>query len=488
MTATTATRWAVYGRISDDPTDAHAGVESQLRDGTALAKERGAEVVGPYRDDDISATSGKHRPGYTAMMRDAEAGAFTAIVVFHLSRLWRNRIERAQGIEALRKAGVSVIAVKGPALDLTTAAGRAMAGLLGEFDTMESDTKAERNQRAALRNAETGRPNGRLPYGWLREYDDDGPRDVHHPDQAPVVAEVCRRLLSGEPTRSITRWLNSSGIPAPSGREWFAQNLKPLAIRPANAGLRLYHDGRPDQQEFEARVQPIISREDWKRLRADARPRPAKGATRPNSRKYLLTVAIGECGTCGGPLMAHEAQRGRVPAAYKCRRAVHVSRNVERVDALVLGAVALRLSAPDALDLLVADEGSVADLALARSKALHVQKDQALDDCTDGIITREERNRIIARLRPQIEQADRQVATAAPSVPVELLRLVAGKDALKTLEALPVAQRHLLVGFIVGRVIIDPVKQNGRTFDPTTVRIVLRGAETVEGVALHSVA
>jgi len=60
------------------------------------------------------------------------------IIVFQTSRLWRNRRERAEGIEILRRAGVSVAAVKGPSLDLSSAYGRGMAGLLGEFDTMET--------------------------------------------------------------------------------------------------------------------------------------------------------------------------------------------------------------------------------------------------------------------------------------------------------------------------------------------------------------
>ena len=41
-----------------------------------------------------------------------------------------------------------MIATKGPSLDMSTAYGRGMAGLLGEFDTMEAEVKAERQQLA----------------------------------------------------------------------------------------------------------------------------------------------------------------------------------------------------------------------------------------------------------------------------------------------------------------------------------------------------
>jgi len=41
---------------------------------------------------------------------------------------------------------------------MPTAYGRGMAGLLGEFDTTETEVKAERQQLAAMKRAEKGKP------------------------------------------------------------------------------------------------------------------------------------------------------------------------------------------------------------------------------------------------------------------------------------------------------------------------------------------
>ena len=60
------------------------------------------------------------------------------------------------GIKILQAAGVSVVATKGPSLDMTTAYGRAMAGLLGEFDTMEVEVKSERQQLAYQAQRDAG--------------------------------------------------------------------------------------------------------------------------------------------------------------------------------------------------------------------------------------------------------------------------------------------------------------------------------------------
>ena len=132
-------RAALYARISEDQTGQAAGVARQLEDARALAEARGWEIVGEYADNDISALTGKHRPGYSALMAAVAAGEVDRVVVYMTSRLWRFRVERAQAFEALKAARVSISAVRGPELDMTSAAGRGIAGVLGEFVTMESE-------------------------------------------------------------------------------------------------------------------------------------------------------------------------------------------------------------------------------------------------------------------------------------------------------------------------------------------------------------
>jgi DNA invertase Pin-like site-specific DNA recombinase len=52
---------------------------------------------------------------------------------------------------------------------MTSAAGRMMAGILGEFDRAESEIKGERVARAALQRAHEGKANGAVLYGWIGE-------------------------------------------------------------------------------------------------------------------------------------------------------------------------------------------------------------------------------------------------------------------------------------------------------------------------------
>ena len=66
----------VYFRISLDRAGEGLGIERQREDGLALAARRGW-TTREFSDNDISATHGKFRPGYTALMAAAFQSAMT---------------------------------------------------------------------------------------------------------------------------------------------------------------------------------------------------------------------------------------------------------------------------------------------------------------------------------------------------------------------------------------------------------------------------
>lgn len=59
-------------------------MQRQLEDCRKLAAERGWVVGHEYVDNDISAYSGKARPGYEAMCSDLAAGVRDAVIVYNL--------------------------------------------------------------------------------------------------------------------------------------------------------------------------------------------------------------------------------------------------------------------------------------------------------------------------------------------------------------------------------------------------------------------
>lgn len=480
-TTKTSVRAAIYARISQDSEGLGLGVQRQLEDCRALAASRGWQVAEEFIDNDLSALSGRLRPGYDQLMRLVDARGADRVVVFQTSRMWRNRRERADGIERLREARCGLVPVKGTELDLTSAAGRMLAGLLGEFDTAESEVKAERVARAARQRAELGRRNGTVPYGWQVV---DG-EDVEDPGPAAIVREVVDRLLAGESLRGITADLNGRGIPSPYGKTWGKTSVKKLALRQSNAARRV-HQGQ------------VVGKAAWPALVDEAKhdrvlallTDPARSVKRDGSRKHLLSWGIGECGVCGARLRAVDKKIRRRVAKARTRRnpegivetlhrlyvcdgsAACVGRNREQVDRLVADVVVERLSRPDARGLLEPDDARARELR-EEAAALRARLDTAADQYADGGITGEQLRRITARMRPRLEEVERLARAAMPPGVEVLDGLVCEVDAREVWNALPVARQRAVLELLDLRVALDRTRQ-GKGFDPASVRIEAR--------------
>jgi len=469
----------LYARISQDDSGAEKGVGRQLDDARQLAAARGWTVVGEYSDNDVSAYNGAVRKGYRGLMAHAEACAFDRIVCYHTSRLWRSRRERADAIELLCGARVSVTAVKGPDLDLASASGRFTAGVLGEFDTMESEVKGERVARAAEQRAQEGRANGAVAYGWRREHDLDmagritGFRDVENAGESNVVREIVDRVLAGDGIRKIADDLNGRGVPVPSRREgvrWRHGTVRKIALRPANVGLRVAKGAIVGPAAWPA----IVDRDKQDRVTAILTA-PERKHHRPAARRHLLTYGVGECGVCGSVLrVANKTSRGRRYELYVCDGRGCVGRSVERVDGLVSAVVIGRLSRPDAADLLVSDDDAGRE-ARDQAETVRARLNMAADRYAEGSIDAEQLARITARLRPQLDEAEatlRRLATPAAS---EILGSLVTKDAGHVWGSLDVARRHAVLDVLGMRVRIMPTKQ-GPGFDPESVLITWKDA------------
>jgi DNA invertase Pin-like site-specific DNA recombinase len=481
------TRAVDYARISEDPRQQELGVTRQREDCAKLIGLRGWEHAGSFADNDVSVLRpGAERPGYDALMAAVERGEVDVIVAYGLSRLWRNRRERAEAIEILRRHRVSVSLVKGSDLDLSSAAGRGIAGMMGEFDTMESELKGERVARAALQRAEQGRANGHVAFGWrrVRTRDANGEVIAWHDeldaDQAAVVREIVDRLLEAETIKAIVADLNAREVPPPRAalstangrsetdgakarpRVWTPSTLRKIAMRPANAGRVVR--GRED---FGDAAWPQIVDKDRHARVVALLTDPARTRSRSGARKHMLTYGIGECGRCGAHLRVvrrggHELYVCDTPAGC-------VGRRVEWVDELAGQTVIARLARPDAWDLLVRDDSAAIE-ARDRAAGIRARMAEAADAFAEEKIDIAQLARINERLRPELSSAERDAARAVAGVAPEFVARLAGPEAEARWDALDVAQRRALLTVLGMRVRILPAR-GGPGFKPESVRI-----------------
>lgn len=475
MNTATGERVALYARISQDSSGKAVGVADQLEHARTFAAARGYAIVAEHSDNDISAFKGATRPGYQKVLRLAREHQIDRVVVYHLTRMTRNRLERAEFIDGFHAHKVNVSEAQGGDYDLSTAAGRSWVDIQGALATWESEIKSERITAAAARRARGGRPSGDLGYGWVKHGTKADATWTEHPHQGAVVREIVDRLLAGETLRGVTESLNSRGETAPKSGAWGKTAVKKLALRESNIAVRLHHRGQPDEERFDGCWPPIVERAKHDKVTAllSAPARRTNGAARPGARKHLLSWGIGECGVCGSKLRAvtRRGNRGNPIDLYICDGKGCVGRVEKPVDDLVRDVVIGRMSMPDALDWLMGDDEEARQWS-ERCDELGRRMAEAADAFADGAITGEQLRRITARLEPDLAEAKQRRDEAVVSIDLEALRPLAGPAAREYWDdVMTVSQRRAAIEALRMQVTINRGTP-GPGFDPDTVRIV----------------
>lgn len=357
---------AIYARISSDRLGDQAGVKRQVADCEAEADRRGWPVAQVYVDDDISAYSGKNRPGYQQLVADVADGMRDAVLVWHLDRLTRRPKELEEFVEVCERAGMKSLATVQGDVNLGTGDGLLIARIMGAVAANESAAKSRRVRRKLEEIAQQGRPHGgaNRPFGFK----DD--RITLEPAEARVIKDLADRLLAGESLTSLTRWLNDEGIPTTTGRVWQTTTLRGILRSARISGQRTFRGEIVGPAVWPA----IISPETTTRLRA-LLDDPARRTNR-TARRYLLSGLL-RCGRCDEKMVSYAQKEVR---RYVCRGGAtypgcgRMRIFADDTEALITEAVLYRLDSPALGDALAGR--SVAD---DRTAELHdsLRDDQA---------------------------------------------------------------------------------------------------------------
>jgi site-specific DNA recombinase len=454
-------RCARYARISLDRAGDEHGVANQLADQQRVADARSFAIVCTEVDNDISALNGRYRPGYEAVMAAAARGEIDVILVFQTSRFWRNRRERAEGIEILRQAGVSVIATKGPSLDMSTAYGRGMAGLLGEFDTMESEVKAERQQLAAFHRAENGQP----PAGVrLTGYTMTGVVVEH---EAAVVRQMFTRFHAGDSLRGIVAWLTGHAVPTRSGRPRNPSSVRTILTNPRYAGRVVYRGQYAGEVGGKMGAWPPLV-DEWLFDAVQATLSGPRRRQQVGTHRKHLGSGLYLCGVCDHPVRSHtSAQNGTQRLRYRCPAGGHVTRSTAPVDDLVLRAVRARLAEPDLKNLLAKPASKEARKAADEIKRLRGRLEQTRLDYDNDLIDGARYKAKTGKLQAQLDAAE--AAQARLMAGSEVAGTLTAPDPVAAFDQAPLGAQRAVITFMM-TVHLDPAAR-GRHFRPESVRI-----------------
>lgn len=437
----------VYARISRDDDGSALGVARQLQDCEREAERRGWPISRKFIDNDVSASSGRVRPEYQAMLSEIEAGAIDAVIVWDVDRLTRTPSELETFIELTDRHAVALASIGGD-VDLATPQGRLTARIKGNVARHEVEQQSRRLKRKFQANAANGQPHGVVPFGYRREKITDeagrpiGNRDVPIPEEAAIIREWYQRVLSGETLRSIAKDATSRGIVTRQGKPWPGVSIGRALRRPAYAGWRVHQDQIVGKGNWE----PIIDQDTFDRVTAvltDPNRRPTRG---PEPR--YLGSGIYLCGKCGEVMrpivQAKESPHRRAPS-YGCSGCHRLTRKLQDVDEVVEAVVIARLSAPDVQLDLSPDPGAWRTAADARD-AIVARMDSAADQYAEGTITARQLARINERLKADLEAAERKVRTLQP---VRVLDGMTGPDAEQAWKAASLEKRREVLRALV---------------------------------------
>ena len=352
-------RAALYLRISDDPTGEAAGVDRQRADCLDRAQTDRLEVVAEYVDNDRSAYSGKPRPAFESMLRDAALGGFDVVVVWASDRLYRRVSDLTRITDELAPYARIAAVMGGGDIDLTTAEGILRAQVLGSVAEFESRRKAERvHARAVQRTKGERRMVASVrPIGWA--WKDPCPGGLHcrhskacavpglrpvqgmrtglevQPDEGPLLARAYQLVADGGSVRAATRLFTDSGLSTRRGGKWTPETIRHALQNARNAGL-VAHRGEVVAEAADG--QRIVPVELWQRVQSilddpDRRTSPGRPA-------HTIMSGIAVCGRCGGPMNASNKHDGRGTTrkrpVYICAREQHLSRSRHLVDDYVV--------------------------------------------------------------------------------------------------------------------------------------------------------
>lgn len=444
----TATPTALYLRQSLDATGEGLAVQRQREDALELATRRGLNVVAEHVDNDISASGKKRRPGFEALLADVEAGHVKAVIAWSLDRLTRNARDRLRLLEAGREAGLVLALVRGSDLDLSTPSGRMVADVLGSVAQHEIDVKSDRQRRAALQRAETGRP----PLGVrLTGYTAAG-EVVEH--EAKTIRWIFDEFMAGDSLRSITTRLNETGTPTRHGGRWNPSTTRGILINARYAGRAVYmgeENGKTggwpalvDGDQFDAVAARL----------ADPRRRTQVGTDRKH-----LGSGLYECAICGGKVSGWSQNR------YRCKEA-HVNRSHGPVDRFVIEMIRDRLARPDLALLLPAEESGEAkrigdEIGRLRARLARIEADydaELIDGRRYKVSTEKVRVELTSALAAQGRLSG---ASGAASV-------LGAADPVAAFDAAPLMiRRAVLETLCVVRLSSAP--RGSHTFDPMSV-------------------
>jgi len=331
---------AIYARVSTPNQQQEGTIASQVQLLKQYAQQQNWDLLPEHEFLDEGVSGARlDRPALDRLRNGARRGEFDAVVVLSPDRLARNYAHQWLLVEEFTKLNTRLIFLQNPFGD--TPQGKLLTQMQGMIAEYERAQITERMRRGKMEKAQRGDyiPWAYSCYGYryMPKRHGSVPQVMIEPAEAEVVRRIFQLLIEEQRScRQITKWLNQSKIPTPSGKNqvWQPATVRSILVNRTYAGTARYNyrqsvipkyrradesklrnlkTGRSYRPESECvlnEAPAIITPEVFEKAQLQlARNREAASRTyQPSSRRYLLRTLV-KCGECGLAMICSH-QRG----------------------------------------------------------------------------------------------------------------------------------------------------------------------------------
>lgn len=307
---------AIYARVSTEHEAQLSALDNQVQYYDDILKKNPDWILyDRYIDEGITGTSTKKRKNFMRMMEDAKAGRFDLIVTREVSRFARNTVDTLQETRKLKNIGVEVYFVEDNIWTFNDEDGELKLTIMATLAQNESKKTSQRVKAGQMISFQNGVFYGS---GNILGYDKVGKDLIINEEQAEIVRFIYSEYLSGKGTVKIADELTVREAVTSTGlKNWSASYISRILRNPFYSGTIVYRKsyiqdyleqkpkmnyGEVEQVVIEGRHEPIISKEDFKKVQQimDSHSKPIKigirqatGVARDKWSKKLVC----ECGS-----------------------------------------------------------------------------------------------------------------------------------------------------------------------------------------------
>lgn len=326
---------AAYARVSTDSDEQFTSYEAQMTYYKKYITERPDwRFVDVYSDEGITGTNTKRREGFNRLIEDAYAGKIDLIITKSISRFARNTLDTIKYTRELKNKGVEVYFEKE---NLWTFDPKS------EFILTICASIAQEESRSISQNVTMGRrwsmQEGKVVMAFSTflgyEKKPDGSIGINE-EQAKVVRMIYRLfLVEGKTASGIANYLNSKGIPTPSGREgckWTKTTVDSILTNEKYKGDALLqktfmvdfleHKAKKNEGEVpsyyvENSHPAIIERDEWEMVQAEFVRRSNLRYKYSGYSEFASRIICEDCGGFYGAKVWHSTDKYR-KVVYQC--------------------------------------------------------------------------------------------------------------------------------------------------------------------------